>query len=97
MIKAKIHQVEHHPQSCWRLLFIRLLKNRQFFPLMVQVILHFVTAISKGNQMEVLSSADFPPGGRFVLYCFYPLLGFPHYGDEYKVMGLAPYDHSVEN
>ena len=44
-----------------------------------------------GNQIEVLDSVDFPHSVGIFYTAFTQLLGFPHYGDEYKVMGMAPY------
>jgi len=41
--------------------------------------------------MEILNSVDFPHSVGIFYTAFTQLLGFPHYGDEYKVMGLAPY------
>jgi len=48
-------------------------------------------AKGKGNKIEVLDSIDFPVSLGFIYTAFTHYLGFPHYGDEYKVMGLAPY------
>jgi carbamoyltransferase len=48
-------------------------------------------AVGKGNQIEVLDSVDFPHSLGIFYTAFTQLLGFPHYGDEYKVMGMAPY------
>ena len=39
----------------------------------------------------MLDSVDFPHSVGLFYTAFTQLLGFPHYGDEYKVMGLAPY------
>lgn len=50
-----------------------------------------MTAIGKGNQIEILDSIDFPHSLGIFYTAFTQLLGFPHYGDEYKVMGMAPY------
>ena len=50
-----------------------------------------MTAIGKDNHFEVLDSVDFPHSIGFFYTAFTQLLGFPHYGDEYKVMGMAPY------
>lgn len=47
--------------------------------------------IGKGKQIEVLDSVDFPHSAGIFYTAFTQYLGFPHYGDEYKVMGLAPY------
>ncbi len=50
-----------------------------------------MTAIGKGNQFTVLDSLDFPHSLGIFYTAFTQYLGFPHYGDEYKVMGMAPY------
>jgi carbamoyltransferase len=47
--------------------------------------------VGRGNKMEVLDSVDFPVSCGTFYTAFTQFLGFPHYGDEYKVMGLAPY------
>jgi carbamoyltransferase len=47
--------------------------------------------VGKGNQIQVLNSVDFPVSCGTFYTAFTQFLGFPHYGDEYKVMGLAPY------
>lgn len=50
-----------------------------------------MTAIGEGNTITVLDSIDFPHSVGIFYTAFTQLLGFPHYGDEYKVMGMAPY------
>jgi carbamoyltransferase len=50
-----------------------------------------MTGKGKGNHIEVLQSVDFPHSLGIFYTAFTQLLGFPHYGDEYKVMGMAPY------
>jgi len=50
-----------------------------------------MTGIGKGNHIKVLQSVDFPHSIGIFYTAFTQLLGFPHYGDEYKVMGMAPY------
>ena len=47
--------------------------------------------IGSGNDIKILDSADFPHSVGIFYTAFTQLLGFPHYGDEYKVMGMAPY------
>jgi carbamoyltransferase len=47
--------------------------------------------VGKGNNIEILDSIDFPHSIGIFYTSFTQLLGFPHYGDEYKVMGMAPY------
>jgi len=91
-IKAKIHHVEHHRSHLASAFFAS--------PFDEAAILSIdgsgdftttMTATGKGNQMQVLDSVDFPHSVGLFYTAFTQLLGFPHYGDEYKVMGLAPY------
>src|SRR5690606_7623691 len=48
-------------------------------------------ATGKGNKIEVLDSVIYPHSAGIFYTALTQFLGFPHYGDEYKVMGLAPY------
>ncbi len=50
-----------------------------------------MTAVGKVNDITVIDSVDFPHSIGIFYTAFTQLLGFPHYGDEYKVMGMAPY------
>lgn len=50
-----------------------------------------MTAVGAGNSITVLDSVDFPHSIGIFYTAFTQLLGFPYYGDEYKVMGMAPY------
>lgn len=52
-------------------------------------------AKGKGNQITVLDSVDFPVSAGLFYTAFTQFLGFPYYGDEYKIMGLAPYGKPV--
>lgn len=45
----------------------------------------------KGHSIEVLLSQDFPVSVGILYSATTQFLGFPYYGDEYKVMGLSPY------
>lgn len=47
--------------------------------------------IGRGTKIEVLQSVDFPHSLGIFYTAFTQMLGFRNYGDEYKVMGLAPY------
>jgi carbamoyltransferase len=50
-----------------------------------------MTANGKENKISVTGSLNFPHSLGIFYTAFTQLLGFPHYGDEYKVMGMAPY------
>jgi carbamoyltransferase len=91
-IKLKIHHVEHHRSHLASAFFAS--------PFEESAILSIdgsgdftttMTATGKGNRITVLDSVDFPHSVGLFYTAFTQLLGFPHYGDEYKVMGLAPY------
>ena len=48
-------------------------------------------AYGKGNEIKVISKVTFPHSIGIFYTAMTQFLGFPYYGDEYKVMGLAPY------
>jgi carbamoyltransferase len=50
-----------------------------------------MTAFGKGNDLQILDSVDFPHSLGLFYTAFTQWLGFAHFGDEYKVMGLSPY------
>ena len=50
-----------------------------------------MTGIGKGNKIEILDNITFPHSVGIFYTAFTQYLGFNHYGDEYKVMGLNPY------
>jgi carbamoyltransferase len=92
VIKSKIHQVEHHRSHLASAFFASPFEESAL--LSIDGSGDFtttMTGIGKGNQIEVLDSVDFPHSAGLFYTAFTQLLGFPHYGDEYKVMGLAPY------
>ncbi len=48
-------------------------------------------AVGRGTDIDVLGRVHFPHSLGLLYTAVTQLLGFPHYGDEYKVMGLAGY------
>lgn len=91
-LRPKIHQIEHHRSHLASAFFsspfheaaiISIDGSGDFSTTML--------AIGKGSNIEVLESIDFPHSLGIFYTAFTQLLGFPHYGDEYKIMGLAPY------
>jgi carbamoyltransferase len=91
-MKSKIHQVEHHrshlasaffPSPFEEAALLSIDGSGDFSTTMI--------GVGRKNQIEVLDSVDFPHSAGLFYSAFTQLLGFPHYGDEYKVMGLAPY------
>jgi carbamoyltransferase len=91
-IKSKICNVEHHLSHLASAFFASPFNESAI--LSIDGSGDFTTtmlAIGKGNKIEVLDSIDFPESIGLFYTAFTQFLGFPHYGDEYKVMGLAPY------
>ncbi len=91
-IKPKIHQVEHHRSHLASAFFASPFDEAAL--LSIDGSGDFTTtmiATGKGNKITVLDSVDFPVSVGSYYTAFTQWLGFPHYGDEYKVMGLAPY------
>lgn len=50
-----------------------------------------VTAVGNGTKIEKRAEVFYPHSLGFLYNAVTIYLGFPNYGDEYKVMGLAPY------
>ncbi|MBS4065373.1 MAG: carbamoyltransferase [Chitinophagaceae bacterium] len=91
-LKKKIHNVEHHRSHLASAFFASPFEEAAL--LSIDGSGDFTTTmigIGRGNQIEVLDSVDFPHSAGIFYTAFTQWLGFPHYGDEYKVMGLAPY------
>ena len=92
LVRKKIQQVEHHRSHLASAFFASPFEESAL--LSIDGSGDFTTtmlAIGRGNKIEVLDSIDFPHSIGIFYTAFTQLLGFPHYGDEYKVMGLAPY------
>jgi len=91
-LKSKIHQVEHHRSHLASAFFASPFKEAAL--LSIDGSGDFTTTMvgtGLDNKITVLDSVDFPHSVGLFYTAFTQLLGFPHYGDEYKVMGLAPY------
>jgi carbamoyltransferase len=50
-----------------------------------------LTAAGRGNRVEVLDRVLYPHSAGVLYTAITQYLGFPKYGEEWKVMGLAPY------
>ncbi|MGN6492501.1 MAG: carbamoyltransferase family protein [Agriterribacter sp.] len=91
-LKKKIKNIEHHRSHLASAFFASPFEEAAL--LSVDGSGDFTTTmigIGRKNKIEVLDSVDFPVSCGLFYTAFTQFLGFPHYGDEYKVMGLAPY------
>ena len=92
MVKSKIRFIEHHRSHLASAFFSSPFEEAAV--LSIDGSGDFTTTMmarGKGTEIEVLDSLDFPASVGLFYTAFTQYLGFPHYGDEYKVMGLAPY------
>ncbi len=95
-IKAEIHNIEHHRSHLGSSFFASPFEKSAL--LSIDGFGDFtstMTAVGNGNQIEVLDTVLFPHSAGIFYTSFTQYLGFPKYGDEYKVMGLAPYGNPI--
>ena len=90
--RAKVHHVEHHRAHLASAFFCS-----PFEEAAVVSIDGFgdfssvMWGVGKGNQIDVTGSVHFPHSLGLFYTAFTQFLGFPKYGDEYKMMGLSAY------
>ena len=95
-IKAKVHYIEHHRSHIAASFFASKFKNAAI--LSIDGFGDFtstMTALGEGNQFQVLREVNYPHSLGVFYTAATQFLGFPNYGDEYKVMGLAPYGKPI--
>jgi carbamoyltransferase len=91
-VRAKIHNVEHHQAHMASSFLVSDFDDAAI--LSIDGFGDFrstMTGYGKGISIKVLDSVAFPHSLGLMYTMITQYLGFPHYGDEGKVMGLAPY------
>jgi len=91
-MRATFHNVEHHQAHAASAFFVSPFDEAAV--LTVDGFGDFASAllaVGRGNRMEVLDRVMFPHSLGIYYTAVTQWLGFPKYGDEGKVMGLAPY------
>src|SRR5215204_6355775 len=91
-IGAKIHNVEHHRAHLASSFYVSPFERAAL--LSIDGFGDFISTmwgVGDGNDIEVLGQVEYPHSTGIVYTATTQFLGFPHYGDEGKVMGLAPY------
>ena len=91
-ITAPIHTLEHHTTHLASSFFISPFEKAAI--LSIDGMGDFVSTLSaagEGNHLEYFTRTHFPHSIGYLYNAITLYLGFPAYGDEYKVMGLAPY------
>ena len=88
----KIHWVEHHPAHLASTFFVSPFDDAAVCA--IDGFGDFVStswAIGRGNRIEIIDRTFFPHSLGMMYLAITQYLGFMKYGDEFKVMGLAPY------
>ncbi len=88
----EIHYVEHHPAHLASTFFVSPFEEAAVCA--IDGFGDFVstsTALGRGNKLDILEKVYFPHSLGMLYTAITQHLGFLNYGDEYKVMGLAPY------
>src|SRR5690606_6011216 len=95
-LKAEFHNVEHHRAHMASAFFVSPFDDAAI--LSVDGAGDFVTTMwgtGQGNRLTVLDEINFPHSLGIFYNAVTQWLGFPKYGDEGKVMGLAPYGEPI--
>jgi carbamoyltransferase len=91
-LKPRLHHVEHHRAHLASAYYVAPFAESAV--LSIDGFGDFVSAmwaVAQGNTIRVLGEIGFPHSLGIFYTAMTQFLGFPAYGDEYKVMGLAPY------
>lgn len=91
-IKAQMHAIEHHRAHIGSAYLVSPFDAAAVVS--VDGFGDFVSTMwgsGRGNAVSISDEVNFPHSLGLFYLAMTQYLGFPHYGDEYKVMGLAPY------
>jgi carbamoyltransferase len=92
LVRARIRHIEHHRSHLASAFFASPFEEAAL--LSIDGSGDFTTTmigVGRGTRIEVMGSVDFPASIGLLYTAFTQFLGFSDYGDEYKVMGLAPF------
>ncbi|MBD0326273.1 MAG: carbamoyltransferase [Pyrinomonadaceae bacterium] len=91
-LRAQFHNVEHHRAHLASSFYISPFERAAL--LSIDGFGDFISTmwgVGEGNSIEVLGQVEYPHSSGILYTATTQFLGFPYYGDEGKVMGLAPY------
>lgn len=94
--RGKVHPVEHHVAHLSSAFHVS--PFEEAVAVSVDGFGDFASAawgVGRGTALDVEDRVYFPHSLGIFYQALTQFLGFPHYGDEYKVMGLAPYGQPV--
>ena len=91
-INAEVHNVEHHLAHMASCFYISPFDEAAILTL--DGMGDFVSTkwgTGNGNSINIIGQVEYPHSLGYIYTAITQYLGFPYYGDEGKVMGLAPY------
>jgi carbamoyltransferase len=91
-LRAQFHNLEHHRAHLASSFFVSPFERAAL--LSVDGFGDFIStmwAVGNDRRIDILGQVEYPHSLGIVYTATTQFLGFPHYGDEGKVMGLAPY------
>ncbi|HEV7681989.1 MAG TPA: carbamoyltransferase C-terminal domain-containing protein [Pyrinomonadaceae bacterium] len=91
-LRAQFHNIEHHRAHLASSFYVSPFERAAL--LSIDGFGDFIStmwAVGEGNSIKVLDQVEYPHSTGIVYTATTQFIGFPHYGDEGKVMGLAPY------
>src|SRR5262249_46214576 len=92
VIRAQVHRVEHHRAHMASSFFVSPFERAAL--LSIDGFGDFVSTMwgtGCGNKIDIQGWVEFPHSMGLLYTAITQYLGFSKYGDEFKVMGLAPY------
>jgi carbamoyltransferase len=91
-IRASLHNVEHHKAHLASAFFVSPFEQAALLSLDgFGDFISTMWGIGTGSHFDVLDQVEFPHSTGIAYTAATQFIGFPHYGDEGKVMGLSPY------
>src|SRR5919199_1547577 len=90
--RAQFHNVEHHRAHLASSFYVSPFERAAL--LSIDGFGDFISTmwgVGNGNDIEVMGQVEYPHSTGILYTATTQFLGFPYYGDEGKVMGLAPY------
>ena len=91
-LRMQFHNVEHHRAHLASSFYVSPFERAAL--LSIDGFGDFISTmwgVGDGTSIEVLGQVEYPHSTGILYTATTQFLGFPHYGDEGKVMGLAPY------
>ncbi len=93
-LSSEFHNIEHHRAHLASAFYVSPFEQAALLSIDgFGDFLSTMWAVGAGNSIELLGQVEYPHSAGILYTAATQFLGFLHYGDEGKVMGLAPYGH----